>query len=200
MAETAKRKTWKDSVSSTEEGLSPDDKRKSYNTSISDSELSSEPDDVIHLLNMAEAVMTKLDLVLEKPVKVESKLEEMESYAKSVDAKVSSLHAKVDCFELFKKETDLAIRGIEDGMNFANVEMESFKKRLQEMQNQFCQLKDEKLYMEVYQRRENLRVFGIKEATTDKEDTKEVLVEFLTTELGIEGADDIEFQTKNLDR
>ena len=50
MAETAKRKTWKGSVSSTEEGLSPEDKRKRYNTSISDSELSSEPDDVIHLL------------------------------------------------------------------------------------------------------------------------------------------------------
>ena len=75
---------WKGSVSSTEEGLSPEDKRKRYNTSISDSELSSEPDDVIHLLNMAEAVMPKLDLVLEKLVKVESKLKELESYAKSV--------------------------------------------------------------------------------------------------------------------
>jgi len=136
IAETAKRKTWKDSVSSTEEGLLPDDKRKRYNTSISDSELSSEPDDVIPLLNMAEAAMPKLDLVLEKLVKVESKLEELESYAKSVDAKVSSLQAKVDRFKLFKKETDLAIRGIEGGMNFANAERESFKKRLQEMQNQ----------------------------------------------------------------
>ena len=61
-------------------------------------------------------------------MKVESKLEELESYAKSVDAKVSSLQAKVDCFELFKKETDLAIKDIEDGMNFANAERESFKK------------------------------------------------------------------------
>jgi len=194
MAETAKQKTWKDSVSSTEEGLSPDDKRKRYNTSISDSKLSSEPDDLIHLLNMAEVVMPKLDLVLEKLAKVESKLEELESYAKSVDAKVSSLQAKVDCFELFKKETDLAIRGIEDGMNFANAEREYCKKRLQEMQNQLGQLKDEKLYMEVYQRRENLRFFGIKKATTAQEDTKEVLVEILKTELGIEGVDDIEFQ------
>ena len=75
---------WKGSVSLTEEGLSPEDKRKRYNTSIFDSELSSEPDDVIHLLNMAEAVMPKLDLVSEKLVKVESKLEELESYAKSV--------------------------------------------------------------------------------------------------------------------
>ena len=35
--------------------------------------------------------MPKLDLVLEKLGKVESKLEELESYAKSVDAKVSNL-------------------------------------------------------------------------------------------------------------
>ena len=42
-------------------------------------------------------------------------------------------------------------------MNFANAERESFKKKLQDMQNQLNQLKDEKLYMEVYQRRENLR-------------------------------------------
>ena len=71
--------------------------------SVSDSELSSELDKVIHLLNMAEAGMPKLDLVLEKLVKVEYKLEELESYAKSVDAKVTNLQVKVDCFELFKK-------------------------------------------------------------------------------------------------
>lgn len=194
MAKTAERKTWKSSASSTEEGLSPDDKRIRCNTSISDSELSSEPDEVIHLLNMAETVMPKLDLVLEKLVKVESKLEELESYVKSVDAKVTNLQVKVDCFEVFKKETDLAIKGIEDGMNFANAERESLKKSIQGMQSQLDQLKDEKLYMEVYQRRENSRFFGIKEAASEQEDTKEVLVEFLKTELGIEAADDIEFQ------
>ena len=61
MAEIAKRKTWKSSASSTEEGLSPDEKRLRCNVSISDSELSSEPDEVIHLLNMAETVMPKLN-------------------------------------------------------------------------------------------------------------------------------------------
>ena len=59
------------------------------------------------------------------------------------------------------------------------------------MQNQLGQLKDEKLYMEVYQRREKLRFFGIKEAAAAaQEDTREVLVDFLKTELGIEVADE----------
>lgn len=39
--------------------------------------------------------MTKLELVLERLGKVESKLEELESYVKSVNAKVSNLQLKV---------------------------------------------------------------------------------------------------------
>lgn len=42
------------------------------------------------------------------------------------------------------------INEIEDGMNFANAERESLKKSLQEIRSQLGQLKDEKLYMEVY--------------------------------------------------
>ena len=47
--------------------------------------------------------------------------------------------------------------------------------------------------MEVYQRRENLRFFGIKEEKDVSEDTREVLVDFLKTELGVEDADNTEF-------
>ena len=56
------------------------------------------------------------------------------------------------------------------------------------------QLRDEKLYMEVYQRRENLRFFGFKEEADTEEDAREVLVGFLKTELGLENADQVEFQ------
>ena len=48
--------------------------------------------------------------------------------------------------------------------------------------------------MEVYQRRENLRFFGIKEKADKEEDAREVLVGFLKTELGMENANQIEFQ------
>ncbi|CAH3176996.1 unnamed protein product [Porites lobata] len=48
--------------------------------------------------------------------------------------------------------------------------------------------------MEVYQRRGNLRFFGIKEEADTEEDAREVLVGFLKTELGMENADQIEFQ------
>ncbi|XP_078351848.1 uncharacterized protein LOC144636502 [Oculina patagonica] len=143
---------------------------------------------------MAETIMPKLELVIEKLGKVESKLEDLENNVKSVDAKVNKLQAKVECFESFQKKTVKKVEDIESGMNFTNTERESFETKLKGMQKQLDQLKDEKLYMEVYQRRENLRFFEIEEAGTAEEDTREVLVDFLKAELGMENADEIEFQ------
>lgn len=74
------------------------------------------------------------------------------------------------------------------------MQKENLSRKIYKKCGELGQLKDEKLYMEVYQRGENLRFFGIKEAVAAQEDTKEVLVEFLKMELGIEAADDIEFK------
>ena len=125
---------------------------------------------------MAGEVIPKLEQVLEK-------LENLERYVKAVDEKVSNLQAKVDCF-----------KELEDGLDFANTERESFKEKFDKLKCEINQLRDEKLYMEVYQRRENLRFFGIKEEADTEEDAREVLVGFLKTELGMENADQIEFQ------
>ena len=125
---------------------------------------------------MAGEVIPKLEQVLEK-------LENLERYVKAVDEKVSNLQAKVDCF-----------KELEDGLDFANTERESFKEKFDKLKCEINQLRDEKLCMEVYQRRENLRFFGIKEEADTEEDAREVLVGFLKTELGMENADRIEFQ------
>ncbi|CAH3154063.1 unnamed protein product [Porites evermanni] len=136
---------------------------------------------------MAGEVIPKLEQVLEK-------LENLERYVKAVDEKVSNLQAKVDCFEAFKNKTEKKIKELEDGLDFANTERESFKEKFDKLKCEINQLRDEKLYMEVYQRRENLRFFGIKEEADMEEDAREVLVGFLKTELGMENADQIEFQ------
>ncbi|XP_068687731.1 myosin heavy chain, clone 203-like [Montipora foliosa] len=193
-AESTKRKTRQSSsTSSAEENRLPDDKKIRRYTSFSDSETSNVSDEVTTALNMADLVTPKLELLLEKLVTVESKLEKVEEYVKAVDDKVSSLQAKMDGFESFKRETEKKVLELDEGLIFANAERESFKAELQDLHNQVNQLKDEKLYMEVYNRRENLRFFGIEEEAVQK-DTKEVLVNFLTKELGIEGASDMEFQ------
>ena len=187
MAETVKRKSRKSSsASSTDDNLSPDGKKLRHDASLSDSELC-ESDEVLSILNMAGEVIPKLEQVLEK-------LENLERYVKAVDEKVSNLQAKVDCFEAFKNKTEKKIKELEDGLDFANTERESFKEKFDKLKCEINQLWDEKLYMEVYQRRENLRFFGIKEEADMEEDAREVLVGFLKTELGMENADQIEFQ------
>ena len=123
---------------------------------------------------MAGEVIPKLEQVLEK-------LENLERYVKAVDEKVSNLQAKVDCFESFKNEKEKKIKELEDGLDFANTERESFKEKFDKLKCEINQLRDEKIYMEVYQRRENLRFFGIKEEADTEEDAREVLVGFLKT-------------------
>ena len=98
--------------------------------------------------------MPKLDLVLEKlrtveskHGKVESKLEELENHVKSVDTKVCPLQTKVECLESFQKKTEKTVNAIENWMNFADAERESFKMRIRELQTQLDKLKDEKLNM-----------------------------------------------------
>ena len=80
-------------------------------------------------------------------------------------------------------------------MDFVNTQCESFKEKFDKLKCEINQLRDERLYMEVYQRQENLRFFGIKEEANTEEDARGVLVGFLKTELSLENADQIEFQS-----
>lgn len=65
---------------------------------------------------------------------------------------------------------------------------------LRAIQNQLAQFKYVKHHIEFYQRRESLRVSGIKEAGKVEEDMREVLVDFLKTEQEMEDADKLEFK------
>ena len=171
MAETVKRKSRKSSsASSTDENLSPDGKKLRHDASLSDSELC-ESDEVLSILNMAGEVIPKLEQVLEK-------LENLERYVKAVDEKVSNLQAKVDCFEAFKNKTETGRR-----IRFCKYRTRvAFKEKFDKLKCEINQLRDKKLYMEVYQPRENLRFLGIKEADME-EDVREVWLDSLKQSL-----------------
>ena len=96
-------------------------------------------------------------------------------------------------------------------MSFANSEVENIKEKMKHREKSFQEkktarverklqgeietLRDEKLYMEVYQHRKNLRFYGIREASgTIEENVKEVSVGFMQNELDISEADTIESQ------
>ena len=171
MAETVKRKSRKSSsTSSADDNLSPDGKKLRHDASLSDSELC-ESDEVLSILNMAGEVIPKLEQVLEK-------LENLERYVKAVDEKVSNLQAKVDCFEAFKNKTETGRR-----IRFCKYRTRvAFKEKFDKLKCEINQLRDKKLYMEVYQPRENLCFLGIKEADME-EDVREVWLDSLKQSL-----------------
>ena len=83
---------------------------------------------------------------------------------------------------------------IEKAMEFESTEIEELKKKDKENEDKIKELEDKLLYQEVYNRRENLRFFGIPESTTGVENTFEVMRNFLKEELELENTENIEFQ------
>jgi len=107
--------------------------------------------------------MPKIELALKKLDKMEKKLDNLESFIKVVKGKVNRLHEKVERFELFSTNTASSSKVLDEGLSFANSEREEMKlwgKSLQEntesvenkLKGEIKTLRDEKLYMEVYQR------------------------------------------------
>ncbi|XP_067024761.1 uncharacterized protein [Acropora muricata] len=139
---------------------------------------------------MAEDVLPKLEIVLKKLEAMETKLDNLEGYVKNVDAKVSALTMKVETLEVTTRNAMKSIEELDRGLAFLNNEVEELKK----LEKDCTALRQEVLYMGVYQRRENLRFYGIEEDPEGAEDTRQVLIDFLQSELGIEDASDIEFQ------
>jgi len=129
--------------------------------------------------NMAAEVGPKLDQILDRLSSLEEKMTEL-------DKKIISLD------EGRAKETN----DLKRAMKFLNNEVESVKTDLvrscNETEEKCKKLEDKLLYYEVYQRRENLRFYGIEE--DEGEDVELKVKRFLTNKLGIEGAEDIEFQ------
>ena len=81
-------------------------------------------------------------------------------------------------------------------MESENAEIEGLKRKDKENEDKIKELEDKLLYQEVYNRRENLRFFGIPESTAgaERENTFELMRNFLKEELDLENAENIEFQ------
>ena len=182
-----KRKSRKSSSTSSEEDNRPcEDKRSKFDLSEEDCEI----DEVHSVLEMAEDVLPKLDIVLKKLEAMETKLNNLGNFVKNVDAKVSELTTKVETLETTTRNAMKSIEELDKGLAFLNSEVEGLKK----LEKDCAALRQQVLYMGVYQRRENLRFYGIEEDPEGAEDTQQVLIDFLQSELDIDDASDIEFQ------
>ena len=79
-------------------------------------------------------------------------------------------------------------------MAFANTDIEALKKKELASENKIKELEVKLLYQEVYNRRENLRFFGIPKPTSGTEDVHHVVHTFLKEKLELEITEDIEFK------
>ena len=158
-----------------------------------------EDDQVLEALNMTERIASQLEMICQTLASVENRLQNLEGIFERfyvLEKSVNSLQTGLSA--LSEKEKSRIIEEktncIEKAMEFENAEIEELKKKDKKNDDKIKELEDKLLYQEVYNRRENLRFFGIPESTTAAENIFEVMRNFLKEELDLENADNIEFQ------
>ena len=159
-----------------------------------------ESDIVLTALHMAQNFASKADEILAKLTQLDAITLQMKLLQNSVDkinATVSALENEVALIKNDLKTASSEMNKLKNSVSSLNKDVEEGKSSLEvfrkKTEEDHRKLELQLLNYEVYQRRENLRFYGIREEGTD-ENTKETLYNFFETELGIEDARRIEFQ------
>ncbi|XP_078375751.1 uncharacterized protein LOC144659188 [Oculina patagonica] len=143
---------------------------------------------------MAENVTEKLDCImksLEKLSLIESRLDSMASTMANIESTLSRLDADVTVLKDDAEKRDKKISEVETSINYTEEDVADLQKDLHDHKAQLDKCKKDLLYLEAYSRRENVKIFGVPENTTDEkasepEDTKNIVFNFLENELQIE--------------
>ena len=159
----------------------------------------SEDDQVLEALNMTERIASQLEMICQTLASVENRLQRLEGIFERfsvLERSINSLQTGLSTLSEKSRIIEEKTNYIENALEFENAEIEGLKKKDKENEDKIKELEDKLLYQEVYNRRENLRFFGIPESTTgaERENTFEVMRKFLKTDLDLENAENIEFQ------
>ena len=133
---TPKRKSRNLATSSRSEESSPEEKKLRHSYSP-DSKNSDDEDQVMAALNLTEGVTKKLDLILERLSKLDSKMEELNKTVKGLQGKVSSLEIDVVSIKDKQKSLDQKFTHVESNSKY----VDSHKMKLVPVVNKFCILK-----------------------------------------------------------
>ena len=178
-------------------------KRKERGSSSSDSETSpegkrvcsEEPDEILVALDMSKDIGVKLQQVLDKLGEMDKNIESVMENVAGLEKTMTNIQSEVSSLKVRADSAETKLKEMDTGLQFANGEVEDLKTRSRNNQQYIESLKERLLYQEVYNRRKNLRFFGLPESTESTiEDSSEVLYRFLERDLDIEGARSIEFQ------
>ena len=146
----------------------------------------SEPDEsllVDEALDMAQTLGDKLDQVLSKLDKLETRVAEIHSDISEINKRITEEVNRLDG----------KIAQLEEGANYVTNDVQDLKFNLdtayKKASKETEKLKLELLNMNVYQRRENLRFYGIKEAeSAEAGNTETILKKFMSDVLDSEDA------------
>ena len=143
---------------------------------------------------VSKDIGAKLQQVLDKLGKMDKKKSVMANVA-SLEKTMTNIQSEVSSLKVRADSAETKLKKMDTGLEFSNAEVEDLKTRSRNNQQSIVSLKERILYQEVFNRRENLRFFGLPESTESTiEDSSEVLYRFLERDLDIEGARSIEFQ------
>lgn len=206
---TIKRKV-QNRLSSGSSSDSPEEKRlKEFNEDEGDEgdnsvEVFHKWDDMEKLVEKIERISMKLEVLdeIERKVSkldsIEEKLERFSSRLTEIEKIVASLRCELKSSKEKQAELQRSVDEVKDSLDAAHGRSDTLELKSYKLDSALKEAKEDLgkkiLYLETYSRRENLKFAGIPEGRDEQEDTKEVLVEFLSKQLEIERAGEIEFQ------
>ena len=153
---------------------------------------------VLDALNMAESVSAKLDRHgimerLETLSLIENRLDNMASTMANIESTLSRLDADVMMLKEGAGKREKRITELETSINYNEDDVAELQKNLYDHGAQLDKCKKDLLYLEAYSRRENVKIFGVPQATgnenaSEPENTKEIVHNFFEQELKIENS------------
>jgi len=142
------------------------------------------------LVERVEQISAKLDILDEIETKInkldsiEEKLEKFSTRLSDIEKLVSLRRCEVNSSKEKEAELQCSVDEVKDSVNWAHGRTDLLELKSYKLEVDFKEAKEDLrkkiLYLEAYSRRENLKFAGIPEESSDQEDTKNVLVNFIS--------------------
>ena len=125
-----------------------------------------ENEQLLEALNMTERIASQLEIICQTLARIENRLQILEGIFERfsvLERSINSLQTGLNTLSEKSRIIEEKTNGIEKAMEFENAEIEGLKRKDKENEYKIKELEDELLYLDVYNRRENLLFFGIPE-------------------------------------
>ena len=120
-----------------------------------------ETDEILVVLDMSKDIGAKPQLVLDKLGEMDKKIASVMANVVSLEKTMTNIQSEVSSLKVRADSAETKLKEMGTGLQFASAEVEDLKTQSRDNQQSIVSLKERLLYQEVYNRRENLRFFGL---------------------------------------